>query len=635
MNPNPNSELANRQPDPGGVFLQRVRGASLNVLGDGDVGRLVISLCDNHEEARRNVVRDRTPGAIPIAVVGPTGQGKSWLIRQFFHSPQVVEAIRSGNRLDEATERLVWVGPVPPADLDYRYETFLYCDPVHQVGLGFSYLMVDTPGATDDRSAIAQIARKALSLAGILILVVRRDQLRSGKLADLAVLSEGAIVIPVINAIREHDASLPADIDEFTNRIRHAAPGSELAAAVCVDDFAIAGRDEAAVAQELVMQLVERITTQIARTGGPESRQGCRLSALDARFREQLAGLLADRLPGLTLAVERLREVADALPSEIAESLVGGGPNLRAAIRTRLRASLLADTSSLWFPYRSLLGLLSITSGVWDRLVLSLTGSLPSLIGTAWTGMKNIVSDASHAGELRDGLRRRASALVSDRLGPPIARFHAELKRLRAGGTGVGFTNSQLGSARDLRPTEGVTAVLGGPREEVPADLAGIDALQEASRQIVDEQIERVAVSRSRTVIFCAIGTAAFWLLMSGPIVALYRGYFDASFASLWHLSGDLEAFPRPDLSLLLTSLLLSILPPAIFAMLVMTWAQGRSRVDAAEAAITQAHRVVIQRMQRDRVLRLRWSDPLLADAEFLLAVDQDARRADATEVLR
>lgn len=635
MNPNPSSDTAVRQPDSGGVFLQRVRGASLSVLGDGDVGRLVLSLCDNHEEARRNVVRDRTPGAIPIAVVGPTGQGKSWLIRQFFRSPQVMRAIRSGNQLDEATERLVWVGPTPPADLDYRYETFLYCDPVHQVGLGFSYLMVDTPGATDDRSAIAQIARKALSLAGILILVVRRDQLRSGKLADLAVLSEGAIVIPVINAIRDHDSALPADIDDFTNRIRHAAPGSELAAAICVDDFAIAGRDEATVAQELVGQLVERITTQIARTGGPESRQGCRLSALDARFREQLAGLLADRLPGLTQAVERLREVADALPSEIAESLVGGGPNLRAAIRTRLRASLLADTSSLWFPYRSLLGLLSITSGVWDRLVLSLTGSLPSLIGTAWAGMKNIVADANQASELRDGLRRRAAVLVSDRLGPPIARFHAELKRLRAGGTGIGFASTHLSATRDLTAAEGVSVVLGGPRDEVPADLAGIDALQEASRQIVDEQIENVAVPRSRTVVCCAIGTAAFWLLMSGPIIALYRGYFDASFSTLRHMSGDLEAFPRPDLSLMLTSLLLSILPPAIFAMLVITWAQSRSRVDAAEAAITKTHRVVIQRLQHDRVLRLRWSDPLLDDAEFLLAVDRDARRGETSEVLR
>ncbi len=100
-------------------------------------------------------------------------------------------------------------------------------------------------------------------------------------------------------------------------------------------------------------------------------------------------------------------------------------------------------------------------------------------------------------------------------------------------------------------------------------------------------------------------------------------------------MSGDLEAFPRPDLSLMLTSLLLSILPPAIFAMLVITWAQSRSRVDVAEAAITKTHRVVIQRLQRDRVLRLRWSDPLLDDAGFLLAVDRDARRGETSEVLR
>ncbi|TVQ00403.1 MAG: hypothetical protein EA381_07600 [Planctomycetaceae bacterium] len=571
-----------------------------------------MSLCDHHEEARRNVVRDRTPGAIPIAVVGATGQGKSWLIRQFVRSPRAIASIPSGNQLDEATERLVWVGPSPPADLDYRHEAFVYCDAEQQVPVGFPYVLVDTPGSTDDRSAIAHIARRALSLAGVLILIVRRDQLRSGKLSDLAVLSEGAIVIPVVNAIRERDTSLPADIDDFTNRIARSAPTSVLAPVVLVNDFDLTDQSETAVAAKMIEEVSERIATQIARTGGPESRQGCRLSALDKRFRDQLTGLLDERLPGLTLSVQRLREVADALPAEIAQSLVGGGPTLRATIRSRLRAELLAETSSIWFPYRSLLGLLSLTSGAWDRLVLSLTGSLPSVIGTAWSGVRNFVADADRARELRDGLERRASALVSDRLGPPTTRFHRELKTLRSGGTGIDWNSP----------------------ENVAADLAGIDALQETSQQIVDDQISRVAITRGCAVACCAMGTLAFWGLMSGPIIALYRGYIGAGYETLSHLSGDLSVFPRADLSLLLTSLLLSLLPTGLFAMLVITGAQGRRRVDAAETGITHAHREAIRLLQRDRVLRLRWNDPVLADAEFLLAIDRESTGRPGEEVL-
>lgn len=621
----PTSASSTQLPDSGELFLRRVRGAALSVLGDGDVGRLVMSLCDHHEEARRNVVRDRTPGAIPIAVVGATGQGKSWLIRQFLRSATAIASIPSGNRLEEATERLVWIGPTPPADLDYRHEAFVYCDAAHQVDLGFPYTLVDTPGSTDDRSAIQQIARRALSLAGVLILIVRRDQLRSGKLCDLAALSEGAIVIPVVNAIRERNATLPADVDDFINRISHTAPGSVIAPAVLVDDFDLADHDEPAVAAKMVAEITERIATQVQRTGGPESRQGCRLSALDKRFRDQLAGLLDERLPGLTAAVQRLREAADALPAEIAQSLVGGGPPLRATIRSRLRAELLAETSAIWFPYRSLLGLLSLTSGAWDRLVLSLTGSLPSLIGTAWSGVRNFVAEAERSRELRDGLQRRAAALVSDRLGPPTTRFHRELGRLRSGGTGI--DPNAISSSGDQ--------VLGGPRESIAADLAGIDALQEVSQEIVDEQIRRVAVTRGWALACCSLGTLAFWGLMAGPIVALYRGYVGAGYDTLSHLSGDLSAFPRADMSLLLTSLLLSLFPTALFAMLVVTWAQGRGRVDTAEAGITHAHREAIRRLQRDRVLHLRWSDPVLADAEFLLAIDREAHgRDDTREVL-
>lgn len=618
---------AGESKDPQDAFVRRVRTAAAGVLGDSDVGRVVMSLCDRHAEARLSVVRDRTPGAVPIAFIGPTGQGKSWLLRQLIRSPRVRGSIPSGNQLNEATEKLLWVGPAPPADLDYRHEVFVYCDAQDQVSLGFPYVLVDTPGSTDERSAIAAIARKALSLAAVLILVVRRDQMRSGTLGDMAMLSEGSIVVPVINSVREHDANLPADVDEYVARIRQAAPTTILAPAIVVDDFAIGARSEAEVAAKLVGELSETIRGAIDRTGGPESRQASRLGALDARFRAQVAEVLGDRLPGLTRAVDRLRETAEALPIEIAQSLVGGGPGLRAAIRSRLRANLLADTSAIWFPYRSVLGLLSLTNGAWDRLVLSLTGSLPSLISTAWTGVKNLVNESGEAGQLRDGLRQRAAAIVSQRLGPPTARFHAELQRLR---------RSAAAGDHDIRDDEVMLGddVLGVP-ERVAADLAGIDALQEASREIVETQIDRVAVSKGGGLACCVLGTLAFWGLMAGPIIALYRSYFDASFAALRDLGGDLSAFPRPDFSLLLTSLLLSLLPTAVFAMFVMTWAQSRRRVDQAEADITQSHRAVIQKLQRDRVLRLRWNDPLLADAEFLLAIDRDSRRPARETVLK
>ena len=54
--------------------------------------------------------------------------------------------------------------------------------------------------------------------------------------------------------------------------------------------------------------------------------------------------------------------------------------------------------------------------------------------------------------------------------------------------------------------------------------------------------------------------------------------------------------------------------------MVVLSIAQGRSRVARAEARIRQIHHETITRMQNDGVLRLRWDEPLLAEGEVHFA---------------
>lgn len=617
-----------RMPDPGELFTRRVRRAAMSVLGDSEIGLRVRELCDSHDAARQSILSQRAAGALVVAFVGATGQGKSWVLRQFLTDPGAAAAIPSGNNLDEATEQLIWVGTAPPSDLDHRQERFVHCAAQQMHSLGLPYILVDTPGSTDDRRHIAEIAKRALAMAGVLVLVTRRDQMRSNVVNSLAIASEGSIVIPVVNAIRKQDESLAADTDSLVSRIRHAAPSSVVAAPVLIEDFSVSERSEEVVAGNALNEMAQRIAEQIRSTGGPEMRIGSRLAAQESCFRSELQRLLGDQLPSVTLAVERLREAADALPREIAEALIGGGPPLRAAVRSRLRANLLTDTDAIWFPYRTILGVLSLTSGAWDRVVLSLAGSLPSLIGAAWTSARNISADAHGTRDIREGLKRRATAIVADRLGPLAARFRAELKRLHGQSAGESLANSAA-----IRNDFAVSAdepMIGGGRGPVSADLAGIDVLQEESQRIFDDEVQRVAVSDRFAMVGALLGTLVFWLLMAGPVIALYRSYGDASFNALRNLSGDLSAFPHPDFAMLLTSLLLSILPTAIFAMLVISWAQSRWRIDRAEASIRDNHQATIRRLQQDRVLRLRWDDPLLADAEFLLSVNAD--RKDAIE---
>ncbi|MDB4621881.1 hypothetical protein OAG82_03385, partial [Rubripirellula sp.] len=186
---------------PGLEYLTRIRRAAANVLGNSPAGREVLELCDDHAEARRRILDDRSSGLTVIASVGATGQGKSWIIRQLIGNRDARKLIKSGNNADEATEQLIWIGPAPPDNLDSTHELYVHCSVSEMQTIGTSYLLVDAPGVTDDRKSIASVAKRALSLASVMLLVVRRDQIRSETIGSLATASEGTIVIPVINAV--------------------------------------------------------------------------------------------------------------------------------------------------------------------------------------------------------------------------------------------------------------------------------------------------------------------------------------------------------------------------------------------------------------------------------------------------
>lgn len=271
------SELDGEPGRPGDEFLRRVRRAAMHVLGDSPTGRDVIDLCDEHDQARRMILEDRSQGNTVVAVVGATGQGKSWLIRQMIRNSAAAATVRSGNNLDEATEKLVWVGPFPPADLDPRSEQFIHCISSDMQPIGMPYLLVDAPGSTDDRPAIAALARRALSMASVLLLMVRRDQLRSETVAVLTEASEGTVVIPIVNAVRRDD-SLDTDVDAFVARMRKAAPTSRIVAPVMIEDFDVSGRGEVVVGVATAETVANRLQSEIGDAWDGDRRRSTRMA---------------------------------------------------------------------------------------------------------------------------------------------------------------------------------------------------------------------------------------------------------------------------------------------------------------------------------------------------------------------
>jgi hypothetical protein len=583
-----------------------IRRAATHVLGDSPVGNAVVQLCDNHSENLHQIAQSRTPDATTIAVIGATGQGKSWLIQQLVRDPAVRRGIRSGDGQAEATRRLFWIGNQPPTNLDSRSETFLFCATESMTDLGGPYLVVDTPGATDADPSTAEAAARAVSMASVLILTVRREQIRSVVPGQLAAASDGTLILPVVTVVRvaAENPDLRSDVDSLMARLRDAAPNAEVIAPVLVRDFELDDRGASGVGDDAAGRIAEALRSHLAAGNVGVRRRGARLAAERERFHQQIHSQLQHHLPRLTQAVARLDQATEKLPHDVAVELIGSGPTLLAGIRSRLRAEMLVSTAALWFPYRSLLGLLNLTHGAWDRVILALSGSLPSLVGAAWTSIRN-VNESREARTSSGAIRVRSSAMIADRIVPLVNRFRNELDR-------IGGPAATL----DSRQTAGSS---GG--ESASVDLMGIDSLQEQTQHIFDDEVGNAAPSPWAIQLCGLAGTLLFWGLLAGPIVSLYRRYFAASVESIGSLADNLDAFPHPSAAMVLTSVVLSLLPTSIFAMLVLTWVQRRSRQQKVANNIDTRIKQAIDDLQSQGVLRLEFRDPILEDTRRLTRV--------------
>lgn len=580
-------------------FTEHIRTAARRVLGESPAGEHIDQLCRAHSETRKRILQSRGGDLTVIAVVGATGQGKTWLVRCLVRDPAVLERLPSGDLAHDRTLGPVWVGPAPPAGYDAATERYLACSQEQMQPLGGPYLLLDTPGATDVEPRVAELARRALADASIHLLAIRRDSMRSVSTEEIARLGEGSVILPVVT-VADPDEEIDADVRILMDLLRSTAGKSDVLPPVIVEDFDRVAGGEPEVSSRTARVLAERLAPYVGVDRDAGRRIAARLDAATRRFRDSVRSELASRLPALSAAVDALDAEADQLPAEIAHSLIGGPTALEVTVRGRLRLALLHRTSGLWFPYRTILGTLNLTHGAWDRLILAVSGSLPSFVGTVWTSVRNVGEAQQSASQLRADVAGRAAEMVRDRLRPSVIRFRNQLGIVR-------------GDEQSLQRAE---------TDE--ARLAGVGRLQDATQEILEAEVARRAVGRPAAQLAGAVGAALFWALLAGPILSLYSNYGAVAIRALAGESVQWSEFPEPSAAMLLTSLLLSIVPVAIYAMIVLTWGQSARRVHQCVAAVQAGLDARIQQLRTSGTLRLEFDDPLLEDARFLLS---EARR--------
>lgn len=592
-------------------FVQRIRNATHALLGDQVVTHQIDEWCDQYLQQCVAIQAGRGVSLISIAIVGAKGQGKTWVARQLILDPRVANALPTGVLSSEATTHLHWIGPTPPDSLDLHCERYHGCRSEDMLDLEHPYMLLDTPGITDDNLEAAKIAKDALALSPIKLLVVRRDQLRSAITSQLANFTEGAICVPVITCVplpeldtkaaggTSGKSRLDEDLHHFCLAMQGSAPRTRFLAPVLVPDFEADG-DESKVGKRFASQLQASLKgeslEQIAAT------RANRLSAATSRLRHRVGRLLETQVPQLSAAVGRLRLEADALPSKAIEAVLGSKNILHSAIRSRLRAQLIAETSMIWFPYRTVLTILGVTHGAWDRLLLSLSGSVPSIFGTFVAWARNIRQSNSVQWEMNEGIRDRLNRQIQDRLEPVQAQFHRAVKQMR----GASNEPTNLIATPTIR-------------------LSGIEELQSRSRTVFEWGVDRNKNSWLTLQVFGLVGTLIFWMLMSGPIVAIYREYLSASYETLLGDNTSVNRFPHASPSLLFTSVIISILPLMIYSMIVLSWNQRGSKINRIAEATYAEELKLVEELQSTGVISLHYDDALLEHAEFLI---RNERRA-------
>jgi len=583
--------------EPWQTLADQVETAVRHVFGDSDVGDAVVREVALYRKDCEQIATNRGMNATTIAVIGAKKQGKTWIARQLVKTEPVREKMPSGDLTTDGTKKLHWVGPIPPESLDDSIENYWHCSSEELAELGFPYMLLDTPAVTDIDDEAARISRTALPFAQVKLLVSKRSRVRDGCHAAAASFADGSIIVPVITEVADGDGDLAVDAETLRNDVREAAPRATVLPAVFVRKFN-GDADERDIAATAVQSIRDALRSSSRSLTSPEAVVHEQLEARKIRFLRRTRHLLSSAMPELKAAVEDLEEATDRLPREVVASMLGSDSVLRASLRARLRADVMEKTSPLWFPCRTVLGLLNLTHGAWDRLLLTFAGSAPSFFTTLLSAARNVRESRSLSEGRQEALRQQIAVTVRDRLRPLASSFQRRLGRISA-------------ATLDEATAEGTTDI----------ELRGIVELQSESAAILERTIATRSTPRRYAELNGLVGVLLFWGLMAGPVLSLYRQYFQAAKQAIVSKSFAWSDFPTPSASMLMTSVMLSLLPLALLCMAFLATALRRSKIDACAKEVRQKHMDKIEQLTSERILRLELGHGRLDDARYIMSL--------------
>jgi hypothetical protein len=559
------------------------------------------------QRSERLAMRGESP--IPtIAILGKVAEGKGWIARCFLRdqpeNAEVRQQLPSGQNDTDRSSRLVWFGPESPLGLE-EGEHYVRVSASRMLDLGHPYIVGDAPGYSDEASRSRQLAQVAVSSAAIKIIVFSEEIVRDGSLTRFIQKMPGAVVLPVVRfrppapGLADPDPERREDIRSYVADWRRDAPETNVLDPCFVPDAGIYSPNTEEAVVLVQARLRERLIPYVQGTQLLYEAVEQQIMAQCNAVRQDATQRLVEFQQRVGPCVQALEEIRRELPQRLVKELLGTDLQLRAAVRRRFQAMWMDLTPGWCFPYRSFLGLLVLTAGAWDRLVLSLAGSLPSLALTVFQSLSNFRDARARDERLRAGVAQRLEQLAQDELRAELINFSRALEAVRSRENGERFAPDDV--------------------SDPVVRMEGLEVFESQCREIFEQESQRLGPAQWTPRAIAVGATLLFVLLLSGPLLAVYREYLLTTWTVLTTASSSWSDFPIPSASMIFTSLLLSAAPVFGVALLALGWGCRAGRVNRLIAAIRQQHDAAIHEWTSNRSLHFDLNDSRLNSARFLL----------------
>ena len=536
--------------------------------------------------------QNRGVEAALISVIGTKNAGKSWAARCLLLGEEDRKKIRVSD--EETTEKVCWIGPERPDDLDPHVEQYIPVSGEHLFDLGEPYQLLDVPGLNDMNDHAREAARQLTAATALRVFVATTESWKDEEAYTYLEHSRGARILPVFvdDKYYTRTDSERRDLAAKFERLLHKHSGRagheddpDLLDVVFIPRVKYARPEEGENHQRSDEQVEsegrERMQAAFrklidGRPVDPGHRAAARIEFLKHHFRKELREFVRHVAP----AYRELVDTERAAAGSVVEQLLGAEREMRAGIRLRLLLALPNRTPLLLVPFRPFLTLLAFTSGANSRAVLAMTGSIASLAATALQSARNAKKLEKMRGPALEALRERAASLARTELRAKNDLFLAKV-------------------AQQL-PGKGGTETPGAARK---IELTGLDELQEGSHAIFEEEIERAARSRLLVCTLGAAATAIFWGIGLAPIYAIYRAYFGAwlpAFCTPGNAAW--QAFPAPAGAMLLTALIAMIFPAFVIALITVAIGARKHRVERCAESIRKRHQELAEKLSRPAI---------------------------------